>query len=101
MTDFSGMTGEGREERGEEEGSPRADLCFGWMTSFTSGSARCQSRASRPGKMMIRCFFLCFSDGLCCALCFFWGMTAAVSPVAGRGRGSRRSRLRRFPPEAF
>lgn len=71
MTDFSGMTGEGREERGEEEGSPRADLCFGWMTSFTSRSARCRSRASRPGKMMIRCFFYVFPTGYAVHCVFF------------------------------
>lgn len=46
-------------------------------------------------------FFYVFPTGYAVHCVFFGGMTAAVSPVAGRGRGSRRSRLRRFPPEAF
>lgn len=87
MTDFSGMTGEGREERGEEEGSPRADLCFGWMTSLTSGSARCRSRASRPGKMMIRCFFFMFFRRVMLCTVFFLGHDSCCQPRSGKRSG--------------
>ena len=85
-TDFSAKTGEGRRSEGGEEVSPRADLCF-WSDDVVHLGVSALSVTSQPARENDDKVFLCFSDGLCCALWFFWGHDSCCQPRSRKSSG--------------